>query len=481
MGLFSRFLDYFRGRPGAAEPSPPDRQSLLNELARPERGRTELYDLYENYYEGEVKTQLPERAASYLERSGLGFTENFAETIIDTYANRLAIDGWSSSSEAAVEWMREFWEADEQREVEAVLHTNTAMLGDGVLAVEWDHELGAPALRWNHPRNCRFEYDSEGKLVVASKVWSEQRVTPTNPKGQRIRRLNLHFPGRIEKWFTTANDDGSDATWSMHLDPEDAVWPTPWLRNDQSSRGINLFHCRHRPRGKSYGRSKLRPVIPQQDLLDKQILDLVQIGDTLGWPTRWISGLSQKEREAIENNPGDLWLIEKVEARAGQLPAAELVGPLAAIDATLKRMAARSGTPLSRLLTGSSDATSGESKKMDETALVEEINAAHPTLGVQWAKAAGMCASLEADYGTGLARYDGEPIRPQWHDPQSRNEAAEAEAAEVKQRLGVSRTTTLEEMGYDPVKEAENRREESIEDASRREVDPEPALPGEIF
>lgn len=469
----SRFFDWLRGAATAAEPSPSQRQSLLNELARPERHRTDGYELFESYYDGEVETELPQRAEAYLQRSGLAFTENFGETIIDAYANRLEVEGWRCVSDPVAEWMREFWEADEQREVAGILHTKTPTLGDGVLAVEWDTELEAPALRWNHPRNCRFEYDSEGRLVVVAKTWPEAKPSPTNPTGQRIRRLNLHFADRIEKWFTTANDTGTDATWSMHLDFEDGGWPTPWLRNDGTPRGVNLFHFRHRPLGRSYGRSKLRSVIPQLDLLDKQVIDLVQIGDSQGWPQIWGAGLTEQEREMVEANPGDYILLGNKDAKLDQLKAASMEGPLGAIEATLTRIAARSDTPISRLLVARPN-DSGESKKMDEAGLVEALKDGQPTLGVQWARAAALCASLEADYGTLLPRYDGEPIRPVWRDPQTRNEAAEAETAVVKQQLGVSQKTTLEELGYDPAVEAENRREESIEAQARQERNPMP-------
>ena len=480
MGLLSTVREWL-GRSPSEQPDPEQRQKVLNELATPEKGRLERYELYEKRYDGEEGAPLPERVEEYLQRSGLGFTENFIETVVDTFSNYLEVEGWESADDDAASWFGEWWKADEQREVAGIVHTNTPLLGDGVIAVEWDFLTEAPAIRWNHPRHCRFEYDESGRLLVASKVWSESTRSPTNPAGHRIRRLNLYFPDRIEKWFTLANDKGADATWSMHMDEGEEVWPTANVGSDGLPLGISLNHFRHRPLGRSYGRSKIRPVIPQQDLLDKQIIDLCQIGDTQGWPRDWATGVSSAESDAIlESNPGDVWTTENKEAKFGSLPAGDMEGALKAIEQTIKRISARSATPISRLMVGASSAT-GESKKMDVEALVAAVKDAQPGYGTTWGRIASQVCALEASFGSGLPGYSGDPVRPTWRNPEPRDALNDWSVAEAQQRVGVSRTTILSERGYDPTEEADNRREEAAEEARHREVDPEPALPGEIF
>lgn len=465
MGLLEKAARWI-GLTQAPDPSAtsgPDRNELLTELAEPEGDRLEDYARAERYYEGDHKVRLNDRERQYLQRSGIPFAENFCETIIDTFSNRMTVTGFLCDDNAeATEWADGFFAGDAIAEVAGTVHTQTPMKGDAFLGVDWSPELNRPVFSWNDPAIATPVYDAFGRLIMVAKSWSEWSVSPTNPDGKHIRRLNLHLPDRIEKWFTWSGS--GQAEWMMHMDAGDEVWPTPWVRPDGTPRGVSVLHFRHKPKGRIFGRSRLRSAIPQQDFLNKQLIDLANILDNQGWDQRWATGVSSKTAGTLKNVAGEVWATPNENAKFGQFDSAEVKGVLEAIEGCLRRMAGRSSTPMHLMIAGAiTQLPSGESLKTAEAPLIFECKDAHPTYGGNWSAAMAIAAGLEADFGSSGLVYAAQAFDTQWEDPTSRNELAELQVSEAKMTIGVSRTTLLEEAGYDPEKEAERRRDEALE------------------
>jgi hypothetical protein len=57
-------------------------------------------------------------------------------------------------------------------------------------------------------------------------------------------------------------------------------------------------------------------------------------------------------------------------------------------------------------------------------------------------------------------------IEAQWANPETRSDEADLSAALLKKNLGVSKATLLQELGYDPEREAELRKGEAEEEAA---------------
>lgn len=467
MGIFDKWLTYLgiggrRNQPDAGR----QQQMLLEYFSQLDEDRIDGYRIYQDAYDGEHNVQLDDRTADYLEDNGLPWAENFCETILDALAGRLRVNQWAIDSPAIQDWANGFWKADQQAEAAGTVHLQTPMKGDGYLAVGWDPQEMRPAFYWNDPSCCRPIYDSEGRLVGLIKVWNSGDVGPTNPDGRWIQRMNLYLPDRVEKWFTLAGT--GTRTWSMHLDPGDTMWPIPWVRNDGTPRGVGVIHFRHKAKGRKFGRSHLRGSLPQNKLLNKQVLDLAMILDYQAWRQRYATGISAEEIENLEGGPGSLFWSANEKAKFGDFNAEDPAGALAAIEATLKRMAARSGTPL-HLLGGTGDLPSGESLKTANESLTTQVLDAQPSYGGRWSAAMRLAAGLEADYGTTGLVYNNEPIAAVWNDPAPRSEMDEAERAETLGRVGVSRRTRLTDLGYDPDLEEKNREQESETDAAQRD------------
>lgn len=439
---------------------------LLTELAEPDEALLKDYALFERYYDGDQNVRLTDRERQYLRRAGLPFSENFCETIIDTMANRLTVTGFlNDDNQGAQDWADEWFGGDAIAETAGTVHTNVPLKGDGYLGVAFDTELGIPTFHWNDPACCTPVYNAEGKLLMVAKTWSEAAPSPTNPEGKLIRRLNLYLADRVEKWFTEASG-GAGTVWSLHMDEGDTGWPTPWVRPDGTPRGVGIIHFRNKPKGRDHGRSELRSMIPQQDYLNKQLIDLANVLDNQGWAQRWATGVSAKTAGTLKNLAGELWATPNEQAKFGQFDSAEVKGILEAVDGTLRRISGRSQTPFHLLLAAViGQLPSGESLKTAEAGLIFKCKDRHPGYGLSWATGVGIAAGLEADFGTTGLTYDGEAFDTQWEDPTSRNEVSEWEIAEAKGRVGVSRHTVLEEMGYDPTEEAGFKAEEAEEAA----------------
>ena len=458
-------------------------QTFLDAAADMGEDRVERYELYESFYEGEHRTELTDRAREFLERKGVRFAENFCEPAVDMKAERLVVTGFdvrpaeadggdpteaSPQAMALGRWLTEtFWQGCRMDGVQDTMHTASLTKGDAFGIVGWDNAAGAPTFSFNAPEMVKAVYDDESpdRMMYAVKRWASSRVGPSNPEGRAIIRLNLYYPDRIEKFYRMHRSDGRGG-WARWMDEptegESAAWPTPWVDAQGHPLGIPVIHFRNNAKGRCYGRSELAGVIPQNMLLNKQVLDLVAIEDSQAWPQMWGTGIDAATAD-YKKAPGTVWTAPG-DAKFGQLDAAQLEPVVASIESTLSRIARRARLPL-HLITGG-DAPSGESLKAAESGLVSIVKNRQVTLGNSWEDAAMMALRL-ASMAKVLPPEAGDisavTITAQWQNPVTRDEKGEAETAILKKSLGVSKHTLLRELGYDPDEEEARRKTEAEE------------------
>jgi hypothetical protein len=333
-------------------------QEFLRRAADMGNDRIAAYGLAERYYDGDQGVELTDRLKQYLELEGVPYAENFCETVVDALAERLSVAGIESENEDLATWLQErVWDANEFDDEQVKVLGEATKLGDAFLIAEWDPERQIVALTYNPPHVVRVEYRN-AVAQWASKVWDTDAVSPTNPTGRAIRRMNIYWPDRVEKWFRLSSDDAGN--WAAHRDEGDTAWPIPWTTKAGEPRGIPVFHFANKAKRTGYGRAEHRGTIPQQNRLNKELLDLSQILDTMGWPQRTATGVTTSE---LKTAPGEVW-----EGPAGaafdQFEAADPTGPLASIEATIVRMAGRSRTPVYQMVL-SGDIPSGEALALD--------------------------------------------------------------------------------------------------------------------
>jgi hypothetical protein len=467
---------------GQPEELSKERQEFVRECADFSAERLGRYQLYENYYDGEQHTLLLERAKKYLEGSGIRFTENVIELVIDSLSDRLSVEGFQvEDDDTASDWLtKTLWASNRMGEKQRVIHTEVPKLGDGFLIVDFNEERDMPRIRWNHPRLIKPVYDDADceEMLYAVKKWVTSNRSVSNPDGRLVTRLNIFFPDRVEKWFSV---DKEGENWAPWYDAEGDPWPTPWtlsgeLPADSEAEdpiGIPVVHFRNKPRGRQFGRSEVRGIIPYQAEINKQALDLFYVMDAQGWQWPWVSGVG--ETDSFSLAIGDVIKLTNPEARAGQLPAADPRPMLEAIEATYQRLAAKSRTPMHDL--DGSEPPSGESRKTAESGQVKKAEDRQEGFGNSWSdtmRLAWLLASIHSEQD--VPKYDPQvEIVTVWDDAEARNEQAETNMLGVHvELLGVSQTSAMRKLGYDPDEERQLREEEK---AAEPEEQPAPEPP----
>lgn len=459
-------------------------QERLRDLATFEDGRCDGYRTYQDFYDGRRQPPLNDRQRRYLQQAGIVFTENVCSTVVDKLAQRLHVEGFQvQDTDDASEWLSTtVFPRNGGDELQGVVHTNTAMLGDCFLVVDWDDATGLPRWRANHPRLIRMVYDEEaGNLAdpaMAVKRWSTGRVAAQNPDGRAIWRMNLYHPDRVEKYFSV-DKDGTD--WAVWRDDPTEPWPIPWTVDGQldgEPLGVPVVHYRNKPLGDKYGRSELKAAIPFQLEHTKNVMDHFDVMDAFAWAWPYVTGLA--ETEAVSIAVGDILKVANENAKVGQLPAADPRATLEPIKGTLQRLATFTDTPLQSLL---ADATvSGEARKVYGEGAVKKAEDRQATLGNAWQRAARLSLRLAQAHGDLPFQFDPtSEITVVWDSAETRDEAVEAQNAVFYSEIGVSNHTLMRRLGFDPDEEKALKAEEDKAAAARMPaLVPNPLVPANV-
>jgi hypothetical protein len=450
-------------------------------------GRLSDYALFEQYYDGDQNVKLTDRTKKFLEQHGsqVKWCENFIEPIIDILAERLVVTGFGiyagdqpkkpsllkrivgkkpeDVTEKLHAYVADLLEQNHVDSMQDVAHTTALVKADAYLVAYVDGDK--PRLTWNPPEAFKMIYSAEkpDELECAIKKWNCKTVSPSNPEGAEITRMNLYYPNRIEKYFQ-AGKDGEFGKWQT----EGEEWPAPWVDSAGEPLGIPVFHLKYKSLGRTYGRSLVKSALPFQDELNKNVVDLEMVLDHLGWPQRYAFGV-ELDQGALDSMIGEYLTGGDGEIKAGQWDAADPKGLLDSIEQTLSRLARRTRSPLHLITTGA--LPSGESFKAANAGIDSTAALTQTEWGSVWENAIRMLIRLGQEFGDApAADLDTLTIRCEWEQPDYGNEKEHLEAALIKKELGVSDDTLLTELGYDPEEEREKRASELAESQQRQEM-----------
>lgn len=471
MGLLDRLMAVVRG----TEYVTGDLQKWLDAAADMDDGRCGRYALYEEIYNGDRGAKLRDRAREYLQQFGMPFCENFAEPVVDALAERLQVIGFQSSLaqtdpetdgtlDPVGELVEGWWQQARMDGLQTVVHTQCLIKGDEYVIVEWDAGAARPAVIRQRTNQVRVFYSDEhpDQVEYASKLWNTTAKSAVNPNGRRVQRLNLYFPARVEKWYRPHTGTDGKGGWERWQDPGDSGWPIPWVDEAGGPLGVAVIHFRNKPLGDGKGRSRVKPVIPFQEQLNKYVADLNDLVDNNALPQDWFTGVAQDAD--LKRIPGSVWKIPNADAHVGRLAAADAASVLDPIEALLSRLARRSRVPM-HVLTGGTP-PSGEALKTSESGLVATAKGCQVDFGNSWEQAILLAVRLARVFGDDATKAtlgpadDGLRMDAQWANPETRSDSDDLAVAEAKHRLGVSTFTLIGELGYDPAKEAKRRQAE---------------------
>lgn len=425
--------------------SPSAQQDFLEEAADMDADRLENYERAERYYTGDHRTKLASREKEYLQTSGIPYAENYCETIVDAKADALKVRGFDSNDESLKEFAKELWQENRMDAGQKRVHQGAVKLGDYFVIVE---PGDSPKICPNRPQNVKVVYDSDEPLY-AVKLWNTQRTA----KNDVIRRMNIYWPDSVSKWYSHSS---TGSVWAPFTEKEDEGNVSFWTMDgtpDGEPIGIPVVHFANKP-NPFYGLTKLQGVIPQQDALNKSLIDLFWVMDAQGWPQQYVTGTGSNG--VIKRHPGSLWEVESELAKVGQLDAADPEKAIFAIESQIKRMASRSNTPLHLMLAGG-NLPSGETLKTSESGQIREGEDFQTYNGNKWEDVVYIARRIHNAFNDGDEIDEDAVLSCEWDEIETRNEVDEANVAVLKQTLGVSQDTILTELGYDPAEEERKR------------------------
>ena len=443
------------------------KQSYLSHLLEKMQARSLQYIKAQEYYDGIQQTQLTDRVKAFLDLNSdvdIEFNVNYCPMVVDAMAHRLKVTGFAiADNDDTSAIINQWWRKNRMDGKQNIVHHNSIKNGDSYVLVEWDENASIP--RFHHEP----AYTGEGVMVYyseerrdeiefASKSWRIERGVNAG----KMRRLNLYFADRIEKYISHDDnaqgdyfpfDDINDTTQVFipgYLGPTAVSWWTDTGFENGTPLGVPVFHFKHNDTGDSFGTSKLWNVIPVQDALNKSMIDLLATMDAeafgilVGHGGGWGNVKVAPGTVLNSNKP-------KSESEMYRLPGTSPTGLLAVYEAFVNEIARISSTPLSYIQAGGQVAAEG-TLKQQETALVTQVQKAQTDYGNVWEDVLAMGIRLHNAFGESGTEIDSDVIIDTiWQDAESRNDKELAETLQIKvTTLGVSEEQAQIEMDYTP-------------------------------
>ncbi len=438
----------------------PVTESMMQWIQQQNADRREDYELARRYYHGDHDTAITDRLKKFLPPR-LAFRDNFMNVVVDTLSERLKVIGFESENETLGQAMWDLWNDNRMDYTQNVIHTETIMLGDSYILCDWDEENQRP--RWSHQKAemiLPHYNEATRKMDWASKKWLQAGMMGEEP----ITRLNIYYPDRVEKYMARGG------VWRRFQDETDESWPIPWVTKEGAPLGIPFIHFRNRPLGEDFGQSEIINVIPMQDLLNKSLIDLTMILDTLAFPQRYTLNVNHGASR-LDILPGSVteFHSEYDGGQVGQWNAAQVDGPLKSIEGLVQHIAGTTRTP-QHLFQIMGDTPSGEALKTAESGLVNKAKQRMVNFGNSWEDCMTMSIRIQRAFGTSEFNDEEVDLDTLWDDPETRNEQSHLESLRIKAELGVSRDQILSELGYDDDQIAQMRIATRIEQRAQSNI-----------
>lgn len=415
-----------------------------------------LVVLARKYYDGDHKVYLTRRQREWLAQHGetVKFVVNHCPMVVDAAVERLKIIGFDASQETTKALLWDWWSRARMDEIQVETHRAAGRDGEAFIFTDWNAAESRPEWIF-HQRYTDTTYDGDGygmwieypnndylaKPIRAMKRWIEE-----GSDGRSYIRETRYYPDRIEKYVQYSS--GKFEPYQEEGQP----WPVPWVKPDGSPIGIPVAHF-HTPGGKS----DLKNVIPLQDALNKDWLDILAAADSTGFRMLaffgWVPTTDGKDPKEDRSNlaeiaPGQVLATTKPDAKVDSI---EPSSPTALLDVENRivfRIATVSKTPLSLFVTSRQVASEG-TQKQQEAPLIAKVSERQTLYGNAWEDAMSMAVTLANVFG-GQA-LDGSGISAIWKDPETRNELESLSVAEKKRSvLSVPVEQLLQENGYTP-------------------------------
>lgn len=432
--------------------------------------RRPAYRLARRYYDGDHRLAF----ATQRFRSAFGglfseFADNLCEAVVDTLLDRAKVigfdDGDGDTRRGQATAAQALWEMERLGLVSKTVHNEATVCGDSYVIV-WPRAGGiGPVMHAQLAEECivRYDPDEPGAVRFAAKWWRDEDTDHG--------RLTLYYPDRLLR-FRTNNPvrlgtelPGKASAYTLIPDGDPdgpGVVPHGWGE-------VPVVHFAYGGGIGRLGKSRLKSVVPLNDMLNKAVLDAAVGAEFMALPQRWATGLEPRRDpltgEELAPVPGAdrLWSTKKPDAAFGQFAAADLTKLIEVQNAHRAEIARVGGIPAHLLmLDARGTPPSGRALEVAEARLVAKVGDCQEAWGPQWARVMdlGMRMSMEPL---------GRPLTTLWASAESQSDREMAETGEIKRSIGVSTRQVLTEQGY--TDEQIDQMLSDAEDERRRQMD----------
>lgn len=435
-------------------------QTYIKDLMHRERARMEEYIKAREYYDGVQQAQLTDRARQYLNVSrDAEFTINYCPMVVDAKADRLTVSAFDTDGDEQSDMLWDWWRKNRMDRTQGIVHRAAVRDGDAFVLVEWDEQANMPRFYYEPAyagEGVMVYYSEEHReeIAFASKHWVIKYGSNTG----KMRRKNLYFPDRIEKYVS--HDDVNAGAWQPYRDDNTddvrmgglGMAGVNWWTDDGTENGeplgVPVVHFKHNDTGEYHGTSHLAKVMPIQDAVNKSMIDMLAVMDTAGFGL--LVGTGTDAWTGVKVAPGAIAAVSKPanEANLTRLPGDNPEGLLKVYNALVMEIARVSGTPLSYMQSSGQVAAEG-TMKQQEVALITQVKKSQVDFGNAWEDVMMLARRLHNAFSTEPEMDTDIIIDTIWEDAESRNDKEEAETLAIKvEKLGVSEEQALTELGY---------------------------------
>jgi len=435
--------------------------------------RRPQYELYRAYYHGDHR-QVFEIASEQYERYFRSLLEqvreNLCKPVVRCFSERLSIEHWEGNAgdddnaadpgNEVDDTANELWKALRMSRTANRCMTEALELGDSYVLV-WPDSMGVNRVWKQRPEefaalHCTHDPDA---FDLAAKLWVCKDQARHGNAPDPVWRLNLYYADRCERYYAPKKDDASGVPKpDAFVEYADDDGP-PVIPHQFGVVPVVRFTHDNPNEGSEPGCSVLEDVLPLQDVLNKELADVIIAGEFFALPMRIFTGVQDEVNPATgksaaeEFNPRrDRNLFFNGEGtKAVQLDPADLRAMAEVTDSVALKIARVTGVPLHYLVLGQGNFPSGEALRTAESRLVSRCTDLQDEWGPQWAAVMGLLGCPE--------------VEPRWQDPAHITEMEKLNMLLLRKQLGVPWEELMEDMGYDEVEieEMEAEKERSIE------------------
>lgn len=363
--------------------------------------------------------------------------DNICPTVINAPASRLEIINFApeNADEAISQDAWKIWQRSRMPAKEKALYREALKTGAAYVIV-WADSAGNARIWPQVSRDIYVVRNEEGRVVEANKLFYDTST----------RRINLtrYYADRIEKYESDKELSPDDAVLydSLRFRPREVPGERFPLINPYGA--VPVFEL-EMPDGRSF----LDDAIPIQDVINKNLCDLMVAGEYNSLRQRWAAGI-QFEIDQETGKPvipfeydDQLWASSSETGRFGEFSNASLADYLNALADARGEVARITGIPLHWFDLTSGQFPSGAALRNAESRFISLITELQLNFGAEMADMMAFAYQVERKSTTSPVAFS---VQWQQASPPATEELLQN--ALIKKQLGVSERRILEELGY---------------------------------